>query len=97
MLHTVNKSPFSHNSLESCLRFINDGDVLLLTEDGVLAAAAETSKSSLVKDALVQNKVYALQADLKARSIDTLIDGVEVIDYDGWVKLLEQHQTHAWL
>ncbi len=97
MLHTVNKSPFSHNALESCLRFINEGDVVLLTEDGVLAAMAETSKSSMVKGVLANHKVYALQADLKARSVDALIEGVEVIDYDGWVKLLEEHQTHAWL
>ena len=76
MLHTVNKSPFSHTALESCLRYISEGDVLLLTEDGVLAAAANTSKSDMLQTALANNKVYALQADLKARAVDALIEGV---------------------
>ncbi|VAW78495.1 hypothetical protein MNBD_GAMMA15-577 [hydrothermal vent metagenome] len=39
MLHTVNKSPFSHSSLESCLRFVGEGDVILLLVDGVRIAS----------------------------------------------------------
>ena len=98
MLHTVNKSPFANAALESCLRFVAGGDVLLLTEDGVYAAAAGTVKSCLVETALAQGlRVYALSADLKARAVDGLIEGVEVVDYDGWVELLEQQVCQAWL
>ena len=98
MLHTVNKSPFANTALESCLRFAGEGDVVLLTEDGVYAAAAGTARSTLVESALEKGfRVCALSADLKARAVDALIEGVEVVDYDGWVRLLEEHVCQAWL
>ena len=37
ILNTVNKSPFERNALESCLKFANAGDPVLLFEDGVYA------------------------------------------------------------
>ncbi|MBF0623901.1 MAG: sulfurtransferase complex subunit TusB [Magnetococcales bacterium] len=97
MLHTVNQSPFQKSTLESCLRFVRKGDVILLLEDGVFAAQAGTAMSSLVEGALKSNKVYALSADLKARALTDVIQGVEVTDYAGFVDLVEQHTTHAWL
>ena len=42
MLHTINKSPFQNSALENCLRLARDGDVILLLEDGVYAAAPRT-------------------------------------------------------
>ena len=33
MLHTVNKSPFEKNSLETCLRLANDKSSIILIED----------------------------------------------------------------
>ena len=83
--------------LESCLRFVREGDVILLLEDGVYAAAAGTSKSHLVEKALERHKVYAIQADVKARGLDKLIEGVTLADYRGFVWLLEEHRSNAWL
>ena len=97
MLHTINKSPFATSSLESCLRFVQKDDVILLLEDGVYAAAVNTAKSHLVESALKSNRVYAIQADLKARAVDRLIDGVQLADYNDFVKLLETHRSNAWL
>jgi len=97
MLHTVNKSPHSNTGLESCLRFVRDGDVVLLLEDGVYAAAAGTGKSHIVEQALKSNTVYALQADIKARGLDKLIEGIQLADYNDFVKLLEDHTSNAWL
>lgn len=96
MLHTVNKSPFAHACLENCLRFLNSGDVILLLEDGVYAATRGTSKSTLVEQALANHAVYALQADVKARGLTELVEGVELADYDKFVELLEQHVSQAW-
>ena len=99
LLHTVNKSPYQCTSLQSCLQHVRAGDTLLLIEDGVYAvlkggAAAEAlSAASGIK-------VAALSADLKARGIgaDKMIDGVEVVDYGGFVDLVEQtDKTQAWL
>ncbi len=97
MLHTVNKSPFQNTTLESCIRFIRPGDVILLLEDGVLAAQADTSKSEMLSTAMQKAEVYALQADLKARALTNLVSGVKITDYVGFVELVENHSTHAWL
>jgi len=97
MLHTVNKSPYANTALESCLRFVQQGDVILLLEDGVYAAAAGTSKAHLIEKALETHPVYAIQADVKARGLENLIEGVELADYTGFVKLLEKHRSNAWL
>ncbi len=98
MLHTVNKSPFQNSTLESCLRYVSSGDVLLLIEDGVYGAVAGSSKSGVVEGALKSGiEVYALSADLKARALTNLIDGVQITDYAGFVDFVEKHKTHSWL
>lgn len=97
MLHTVNKSPFQSNSLENCLRLLQQDDVILLLEDGVYAAAAGTAKSSLIERVVKQHRVYALEADLKARGLDRPIQGVQVAGYGDFVDLVERHPVHAWL
>jgi tRNA 2-thiouridine synthesizing protein B len=97
MLFTVNKSPFMNSNLESCLRLAPPGTPLLLYEDGVYAVAAGTRLEGLVLQALAQHPVYALEADLKARGIERLIEGVRVIDYSGFVELVELHPVVPWL
>ncbi|MDY6874774.1 MAG: sulfurtransferase complex subunit TusB [Chloroflexota bacterium] len=97
MLYTVNKSPLMFGNLESVLRFAPGGEPILLYEDGVYAAAQGTASENLVKQALNQHPVYALQADLKARGLTSLVDGIQVIDYTGFVELVEQHHMVPWL
>ncbi|NGZ28558.1 MAG: sulfurtransferase complex subunit TusB [Magnetococcales bacterium] len=97
MLHTVNKSPFSNSALDNCLRYIQSGDVILLLEDGVYGAVSGTAKSALVEGALANSKVYALQADLKARALTNVIPGVQVVGYDVFVDLVAENTMHAWL
>jgi len=97
MLHTVNKSPFQNSALENCLRLVRKGDVILLLEDGVYAAAAGTAKSPLVEQAVKQHAVYVIEADVKARGLNNLIKDVRVASYGDFVDLVEQHPVHAWL
>lgn len=97
MLHTVNKSPFQNSSLENCLRLLQKDDMILLLEDGVYAAAAGTARSALIERAVQQHRVYAIEADLKARGLDRLIQGVQVASYGDFVDLVERHPVHAWL
>lgn len=99
-LHTVNKSPFERNALEACLRLAAKGGSVLFIEDGVYGATKGTSKAKLVEDAKGDLTFYVLGPDLKARGIDEskLIDGVEVVDYSGFVKLtVENDKVQAWL
>ncbi|MBN1279969.1 MAG: sulfurtransferase complex subunit TusB [Chlorobium sp.] len=97
MLHTINKSPFSSDSFDTCIRFLQPGDPVLFIEDGVYAVQSGNRFSSAVGGMLHSNPVYALKPDLDARGVSGLTDGVETIDYDGFVDLVEAHQVNSWL
>lgn len=98
MLHTVNKSPYSSSSLQTCVGYLQAGDTVLLIEDGVYAAMKGGASEALVTGA--DAKIYALGPDLKARGItsEKLIDGIEVVGYDGFVNLAaESDKVQSWL
>ena len=99
MLHTVNKSPFDHNTLETCLRFAKQGSAVLLIEDGVYAAARETAVAKQGQDALKRVSIYALKSDLEARGMQNrLMDGIQLVDYGGFVDLVVAHNTvQSWV
>ena len=97
MLYTVNKSPLSANSLRSVLRIAQAGAPILLYEDGVYAAMPGARSTSSVLDALAAHPIYALDADLEARGVGSVIEGVQVIGFDGFVELVEQHDVAPWL
>lgn len=99
MLHTVNKSPFEKDSLESCIKFAKNGSTLLLIEDGVYAALQNTTVSDMVQKAMENITVCALGPDLKTRGIaDKVMDGIKVVDYSGFVDLtVENDKVQAWL
>ncbi|MCP3867552.1 MAG: sulfurtransferase complex subunit TusB [Gammaproteobacteria bacterium] len=98
-LHTVNKSPFEKSSFDSCMGHVLEGSAVLLYEDGVYAAMQGTTAEAKVKSAQGV-KIYVLGPDLKARGIDAarLIDGVDVVDYAGFVDLTIEHdKVVAWV
>jgi len=97
VLYMVNKSPSMHNNLETCLRIAPSAEPILLYEDGVYAVAPGTKAEALVRQALQSHPVYALKADLEARGLRQCIEGVEIIDYDGFVALVEKHDVVPWL
>ncbi|MBN1178491.1 MAG: sulfurtransferase complex subunit TusB [Anaerolineae bacterium] len=97
MLYTINKSPLMFGNLKSALRIAPEGEPVLLYEDGVYAAAHGAATEALVADALAKHPIFALKADLEARGITRLIDGIRVVDYDGFVALVEEHPVVPWL
>lgn len=112
MLHTVNKSPFERNSLETCLRFAGAGfdeneksnqHAILLYEDGIYAALKGTTLESKVAAAITKYKVkvYVLVPDLEARGMkkDNVIAEIQPVeDYAGFVDLVvENNPVQAWL
>jgi len=100
ILHTVNKSPFERNSLQSCIDHAKEGSAVLFFEDGIYGALQGTEKSGLVTAAMKAVKFYVLGPDLKARGIseDKVISGIKVIDYDDFVDLVTEHSnTQSWL
>ncbi len=100
MLHTVNKSPFERNSLESCLRLSSAGSAILLYEDAVVGAIKGTSIADAMSSALADRAIYVLGPDLAARGLDQskLIDGINVVDYTGFVGLTADNESvNAWV
>ena len=100
MLHIVNKSAYERDSLKSCINHAVNGASILMIEDGVYSAMKNTSASGMVEDAMKDVSVYVLGPDLKARGIsdDKIIDGVNVVDYAGFVELTTKNDVvQSWL
>lgn len=89
ILHTVNKSPFTHGTLLSCLGVCGKNDGLLLLEDGVFGALLSSPHSEELISLIQQGATaYALSSDVNARGISKkLHPAIQVIDYDGFVQL----------
>ena len=100
MLHTVNQSPFERNTLESCLRLAAQDSAVLLIENAVVGAVKGSSFEGVLTEALSKVTVSVLGPDLAARGIgeDKLIDGVQVVDYAGFVDLTAANDAvQSWL
>ena len=97
MLYTVNKSPLATDGLLSALRIAPVGAPVLLYEDGVYAALPNAKSAPMVEGAMADHPIYALDADLEARGVENVIDGIKIIGYDGFVELVEQHHVAPWL
>ena len=98
-LHTVNKSSYDRNTLETCVSLTTKGSEVIMIEDGVYSAVKGGNKASVIENAGDVN-FYVLGADIKARGIDEsrLIDGVKVIDYSGFVELtVKNDKVSSWL
>lgn len=100
-LHTVNKSAFDRNSLESCLSVCKTDSSILLIEDAVVAAMSNTLVTEKIVCAIVSGiKLYALSEDIRARGLppQRLIRQIRLINYSGFVDLVTHHdRVQNWL
>ena len=100
VLHIINKSPYDRNSLDTCLRLAKADSAILLIEDGIYAVQKNAAASDKMQQALGNHQIYALQPDLEARGInpENMIDGISLVDYDGFVKLTTDYdKLQSWL
>ena len=100
ILHTVNKSPFERDSLDTCVAHALDGSAILLIEDGVYAATSGTVVEARIREAMGRLRFFALASDCKARGLDesSLIGGIALVDYEGFVDLVTGHDNvQSWL
>jgi tRNA 2-thiouridine synthesizing protein B len=99
-LHTVNKSPFATQALQSCIAHAKDGDAVLMIEDGVYGARSGTGIAKELAARAGSVAIYVLGPDFAARGLGagTLVDGVTSVDYAGFVDLAaKSDRTQAWL
>ena len=100
VLHIVNKSPFDRNALDTCLRLAKADSAIVLIEDGIYAVQKNTAIAEKMQQALARHQVYALKPDLDARGIssESAIDGISLLDYDGFVALTTDYdKLQSWL
>ena len=100
MLHIVNKSPYSSDSLQTCLSMSLEGSDILLIEDGVYACLAKGSVANRITKLMSTCNVYVLTPDLRARGIldEEIIKGTSQVDYDGFVELTSTNdRVQSWL
>lgn len=83
MLHICN----CNSSLADCLASLTSSDVLVLTEDAVLAIY----QPEFNWPQLSQYKIYLLQADCIARGMPIANSSLPLIDFNTLVILCEQH------
>jgi tRNA 2-thiouridine synthesizing protein B len=99
-LHTVNKSPFTNGSLQSCLNHCKDGDAVLMIEDGVYGGLSGTAVSEAVRAKAGAVTIHILSPDANARGLraERMLGEITGVDYDGFVELVAKHgRTQAWL
>ena len=100
MLHTVNKSPYERETLNSCLNHVKAGDSLLLIEDAVVAALSGGSAANKIRNIMPDCAIYVLSPDYQARGLpeNRMIDGLKTVDYTGFVDLvIENDKVQSWL
>jgi tRNA 2-thiouridine synthesizing protein B len=98
-LHTVNKSPFSHATLASCVQVCGKQDGILLLEDGVFGALISSPCAEELSGLIsVGVKIYALADDVNARGLQEKIrKNILIIDYNGFVQLSIKHNcVQSW-
>lgn len=98
-LHTINKSPFSHTTLTSCLQVCGKQDGILLIEDGVFGALSSAPCAEELSEMIAAGvKVYVLTGDVKARGLtEKLRSDVLLTDYTGFVQLSIEHNcVQSW-
>ncbi|MEE9493784.1 MAG: sulfurtransferase complex subunit TusB [Gammaproteobacteria bacterium] len=96
ILHIVNKTPYDRNSLATAVSMMKDDDTLLLIEDAVVGAIKAGKAAAILSG----HKVTILGPDLAARGVseDKLVDGVTIVDYAGFVDLVEANdKAQSWL
>lgn len=98
-LHTINKSPYTHSTLASCIKICAENDGILLLEDGVFGSITSAPQAEELQ-ALIKNgvAVYALINDVKARGLEEkLAPNIKTIDYNGFVQLTLDHRcVQSW-
>ncbi len=99
-LHTVNKTPFERAAMANCLARLADGDSVLIFEDGVVGARKGSAFAKALQAKMPTCEVFVLGPDAAARGISSedLIEGVQVVDYGGFVDLAARcKRVCAWL
>lgn len=99
MLHTVNKSAYTHSLLRSCMATAKKGDGILLLNDGIYGGTQHSPCADTINTLVDSGCLfYGLKAHAEQREIvASILPCIRLIDYSGFVELAAQHQhTQSW-
>jgi len=98
VLHTIYQSPYQNTDLSSCTAVTQTGDDILFYQDAVIALQKGSELTSAISGLIEQGlNIYVLTEDCELRGVQTVLSQVTKIDYAGFVKLVEKHETmYAW-
>ncbi len=98
ILHTINKSPSENSTFQSCVQLALPGSGILLLENGVYGAVANQANTALLEGLFQTHKIYALEADVKARGlVGKLFPAIELVSYAEFVELsLQFSKVQSW-
>ena len=86
ILHLIQKSPFTSNTLAECMTKTESDDAILLMHDGVYGIHhPEITQTSI--------KIFALSDDLNARGLKIESSHIQPISYDEFVELCTQYES----
>ena len=92
MLHIIYKSPSESQSWENCLAAFSSQDVILFIENGVFCALLDSISGNQFINLAEQGKVFLLaQHAIERGVLYRLIDGLQSVDFDGFVNLTIEH------
>lgn len=95
MLHILSRTPIDLAILERT----STGDMVILIEDAVIEALATSPNSQHWQLILQSQRVCVLAADLAVRGLasDQILNGIEIVDYQGFVQLTINNEViHSW-
>ncbi|MCG8709644.1 sulfurtransferase complex subunit TusB [Brenneria sp. 4F2] len=95
MLHTLSHSPY-HCDIDTLIRCLGPEDALVLLQDGILAALADSAVGNRLRDASIP--LYVLKNDTDARGLtEQISDNFKLIGYNQFVQLTVKYSQHlAW-
>ena len=82
-LHIITRSDSQSQSINHCLSFVSENDILLFIEDGTYCILNNALSERILSKGI---QCYYLEADIAARGL-LADDDVQTVDYNGFVML----------
>jgi sulfur relay protein TusB/DsrH len=93
LLYQIKRSPFLSRDLEHMLEVAQEGSHIILVQDAVLAAVSTPDNRGFLNHLLADGvSVHALGEDIRARGLKGIMPEMDIVDYGGWVDLVEEFQ-----
>ena len=97
VLHIITKSSTHSQALAACTRVAKRGCGLILIQDAVYNARADFPHNQALAETLVENNVYVLMPDARARGLCSrdLAPEITQVEYPDFVDIACEYESSA--